>query len=58
MGAFCGAVESEAGEFFRPILGIHYSPTRTEDNTTVVQVGDDLMTPGNIGYSLANGGGG
>ena len=38
-------------------LGIDYSPTQTEDNTTVMQVGDDSMDPDNVGYSLANGGG-
>jgi RNA-directed DNA polymerase len=38
-------------------LGIHYSPTQTEDYTKVTHVNDDLIPPNDNGYSLANGGG-
>lgn len=38
-------------------LGINYSPTQTENSTTVTHVNDDLFDPSNTVYSLANGGG-
>jgi RNA-directed DNA polymerase len=38
-------------------LGIHYSPTQTEDYTKVTHVNDDLIAPNGNVYNLANGGG-
>ena len=37
-------------------LGIHYSPTQTEDYTKVTHVNDDLIAPNGNVYNLANGG--
>ena len=37
-------------------LGINYSPTQRENNTTVTHANDDLIAQNDVVYSLANGG--
>lgn len=38
-------------------LGIYYSPTQPENYTTATHANDDVITPNNADYYLANGGG-